>query len=293
MRRLCFVLVLLMVALCVEAQYVYKGAVDKYPVEFLIDSYSGSDVSAVYAYDRFDKPIRISGHQTDTGLTLIERSFELVDTTTMIFSGGKLGDDSLKGIWFNARTGKRFEIRLAKDSQLDAANGAAFTDYGIIQDAELDSAYFRLLISRKAGEGPDVTGLRIYRKGDDQLLQELRFEAVFLGLGGVMTGDYNFDGHEEFSVFEEGFSGPNTASIYFLYDPKARRYFRSEIAGISLEFDQVRKRIIEVNQCCAGSQVVRIEYKLVGNKMVQTLSRCYKWNHQKDRLELRPMKECE
>lgn len=293
MRRLCFVFALLISSVLANAQYVYKGAVDKYPVEFLIDSYSDADVSAVYAYDRFDKPIRISGRQTDTGLTLIERSFELVDTTTMIFKGGRLGDDSLRGTWFNVRTGKRFEIRLAKTIRLDAADGAGFTDYGILQDAEMDSTYFRLLVSRGAGEGPGVTGLRLYRKGDDKLLQELRFEAVFLGIGGVTTGDYNFDGHEEFSVFEEGFSGPNTSSMYFLYDPKSRRYFRSEIGGVSLEFDQIRKRIIEVNQCCAGSQVQRIEYKLVGNKMVKTATHCYKWNHQKDRLEERPAKECD
>lgn len=293
MLRLNVVLFLLLASVIANAQYVYKGSVDKYPVEFLIDSYSGADVSAVYAYERFDKPIRISGRQTDSGLTLIERSFELVDTTTMIFQGAKLGDDSLNGIWFNVRTGKRFEIRLTKDIQLDAADGAAYTDYGIIQDAELDSAYFRLLISRKAGEGPGVTGLRVHRKGDDKMLQEMRFEAVFLGLGGVMTGDYNFDGHEEFSVFEEGFSGPNTSSIYFLYDPKSRKYFLSGIRGISLEFDQKRKRIVEVNQCCAGSQVQHMEYKLVGNKMVRTATRCFKWNHQKDRLEERPAKECE
>lgn len=293
MRRLCFVLVSLLASIFADAQYVYKGVVDKYPVEFLMDSYSDAGVSAVYAYERFDKPIRISGRQTDSGLTLIERSFELVDTTTMIFRGGRPGDDSLKGVWFNVRTGKRFEIRLAKDIQLDAGDGAAYTDYGIIQDAELDSAYFRLLVSRNAGEGPGVTGLRVYRKGDDKLLQELRFEAVFLGLGGVMTGDYNFDGYEEFSVFEEGFSGPNTSSAYFLYDPKTKRFFRSEIRGISLEFDQVRKRIIEVNQCCAGSQVQRIEYRLAGNKMVKTATHCFIWNHQKERLEERPAKACE
>lgn len=275
-----------------RAQFVYKGSVDKYPVEFLIDSYSDADVSAVYAYDRFDKPIRISGRHADSGLLLIERSFELVDTTTMFFRSGRLGDDSLRGTWYNARTGRRFDIRLAKQIQLDAADGAAYTDLGILQDAELDSSYFRLLVSRKAGEGPVVSGLQVRRKGDDRLLQELRFEAVFLGIGNVSTDDYNFDGHQEFSVFEEGFAGPNTASMYFLYDPRTRRYFQSEIHGVSLEFDAARKRIIEVNQCCAGSQVQRIEYKLVGDRMVRTATHCYKWNHQKDRLEERPAREC-
>lgn len=292
MRRFCFAVILICSGHLAHAQYVYKGAVGNYPVEFLIDSYSDGDANAVYAYDRFDKPIRISGRQDAGGLFLVERNFEAADTTTMRFDGARIGDDSLRGAWFNVRSGRRFEIRLARTADLENNSGESFTDLPILQDAELDSAYFRLLVSREKGAGTSVTGIRIHHKGDDRLLQELRFNTAFIGLSGISVGDFNFDGHPEFSVFEGSYAGPNTSSLYFLYDPRTARYFESEISGVSLEFDPVRKRITEVNQCCAGSQIMHIEYKLVRNKMVQTGSKCFKWNHKTEKLEERPAKEC-
>lgn len=292
MRGFCFLLLMVCTALCADAQLVYKGAVDKYAVEFLIEA-DDHNVTAVYAYDRFDKPIRISGRQTATGLLLVERNFEAADTTTMRFDGCRVGDDSLRGTWYNARSGRRFDIRLARSFDLQGEGGARYTDRAILQDAELDSAYFRLLVSGGGGEDPQVTGIRIHHKGDDRLIHELRFEAVFIGLSGINTGDYNFDSHPDFSVFSEGFAGPNTASLYFLYDPVKKRYFESEIWGVSLEFDPVRKRITEVNQCCAGSQIQHIEYKLVRNKMVETGRKCFKWNEKKKQLEERPARECD
>lgn len=273
------------------AQFVYRGAVDKYPVEFLLDAYSDGVVNAVYAYDRFDKPIRISGRQSETGLLLVERNSEAADTTTMRFDGGEVGADSLRGTWYNVRSGRRFEVRLALLRDL-RAEGATYRDVAVIQDAELDSSYFRLLVSRETGQEPRVTGVRVHHKGDDRLLQELRADCDFLGLGSISSGDYNFDGTPDFSVFEQGFAGPNTSSIYFLYDPKSKRYFRSALRGVSLEFDPVRKRITEVNQCCAGSQIQRIEYKLVQNRMQKTAEQCFKWDEKLQRLEERPAREC-
>lgn len=292
MRLFCLFLLFLCSAAPVYAQYVYKGAVDKYPVEFVIDDFSNGDISAVYAYDRFDKPIRISGRQSGEGILLVERNFEAADTTTMRFEGGAIGADSLTGVWFNVRTGRRFDIRLAKVFDLQDC-AAGYTDRAILQDAELDSAYFRLLVSCQAGQGPVVSGVRIYQKGDDRLIQELRFEVAFIGFSGLRTDDFNFDGIPDFSVFEGFYAGPNTTSLYFLYDKKTRRYFESEISGVSLEFDHARKRITEVNQCCAGSQVTHTEYKLVNNKMVKTGSKCFKWNHKTNQLELSPARECE
>jgi hypothetical protein len=293
MRRLYFLLLFLVIAMTVKAQFVYKGAVDKYEVEFFFDVYSDNDVTAVYAYGRFDKPIRISGRQSDSGLMLIERAFEIADTTTMWFPGDMIGADSLRGTWFNVRTGRRFEIRLAKQINLEEKGDQSYKNVAILQDAEMDSAYFRILVSRTPGNGPAVTGVRILRKGDDRLIQELVAEGSYIGLGSIRTGDYNFDGIEDFSLFGESYAGPNTSSDYYLYDPRGRKFFLSGIKGVSLEFDPKRKRITEVNQCCAGSQVLQIEYKLVNNKMIQTGMRCFKWDHKLDRLVERPAKECQ
>ncbi len=75
-----------------------------------------------------------------------------------------------------------------------------------------------------------------------------------MGLENITVDDYNFDGIQDFSVFETSYAGPNTSSLYFLYDLKSKKFFKSDFNGVSLEFDMKKKEIFELNQCCAGRQ---------------------------------------
>lgn len=114
-----------------------------------------------------------------------------------------------------------------------------------------------------------------------------------MGLENISIGDFNFDGILDFAVFETSYTGLNTSSLYFLYDPKSGKYIESGFTGVSLEFDNKAKRIYERNQCCAGSQVTTAEYKVVNNKMVLIKEHCYIWDETKQDMVERKLKECE
>lgn len=96
----------------------------------------------------------------------------------------------------------------------------------------------------------------------------------------------------DFSIFESSYAGPNTSSLYFLYNQKTQKYFDSGFTGVSLEFDAKSKRITETNSCCAGSSVVISEYKLVKNKMILTKEKCLKWSEEKQELVERKAINC-
>src|SRR5690606_37054635 len=127
-----------------------------------------------------------------------------------------------------------------------------------------------------------VIGIRIFEKKTDKLLQEISLDCQLWGLNSVSVGDYNFDGIEDFSVFEQSYAGPNTSSVYFLFDPVTNRYFDSGFTGTSLEFDEKSKRIYEHNQCCAGRSHMNAEYKIVDNKMVLVEQSCLEYDEEID-----------
>ena len=150
-----------------------------------------------------------------------------------------------------------------------------------MQPYSINKHYFKLLITKKGGEDIRVIGVRIYEKETDRLIQELNMDCQFWGLENISIGDYNFDGIDDFSVFESSYAGPNTSSIYVLKEPNSEKYFISEIYGISLEFDSGAKLIYEHNQCCAGRSHMNATYKLVDNKMELIEQRCLEYDDEK------------
>jgi hypothetical protein len=127
-----------------------------------------------------------------------------------------------------------------------------------------------------------VAGVRIYEKGTDRLIQSLNMNCEFFGLENISVGDYNFDGIDDFSVFESSYAGPNTSRIYILKEPKSEKYFVSEISGISLVFDADAKLIYEHNQCCAGRSHMNATYKVVDNKMELIDQSCLEYDDEKE-----------
>lgn len=107
-------------------------------------------------------------------------------------------------------------------------------------------------------------------------------ECQFLGMNNISVYDYNFDGIEDFSIFELSYAGPNTSRIYILRDSSSNKYFVSEISGISLNFDPNTKLIYEHNQCCAGRSYMNATYKLVNNKMVLIKQTCLEYDDEKE-----------
>lgn len=271
-----------------SAQTTYRGSIGAYPVELAMEIYSDGLATAIYAYDKIDEPIRLSGRLAGGTLLLKEATFEAADTTVLSFPAYVDGSDSLTGTWTNDRMGRHLTIRLAKVFSLsEPATG----NQEILQDESLNDFYFRQVLSG-TGDNVRVSGLKIFRKGTDVQLQELSMDCEFMGLSGTTTGDYNFDGYPDISVYEGSYAGANTSSLYFLYDPVKKNFYKSGFTGVSLQFDPVKKRITEVNSCCAGTSVIHTVYKVVRNEMVQTEAHCYKWSDVRGELVERPLKEC-
>jgi hypothetical protein len=135
--------------------------------------------------------------------------------------------------------------------------------------------------------------MKIYEKKTDVLIQRIDIDNVYRGIYSVSIGDYNFDGLDDFSIFETSYAGPNTSSNYYLFDAKTKKYFLSDITGVSLEFDSKNKTIIERNQCCAGSRILINHYKLKSNKMILFKEECLVWDEKTQKLVKGYKKECQ
>ena len=259
---------------------IYSGYVDKYPIHLVTYSYSDGDTRAIYSYDKHDTPIIINGRQKNDSLVLFEKNEK--GEAKLEFAGYNSENKEILGRWISQDKLIIFDIKLTKLHEFDSYDRTAFEKLELMQPESTKDNYFKLLISKKEGEDIRVVGVRVYEKQTDRLIQELELDCQFWGLNNISVGDYNFDGVDDFSVFESSYAGPNTSSIYLLKDTKSDMYFISEISGISLEFDSEEKLIYEHNQCCAGRSHMNATYKLVDNKMVLIEKKCLEYDDEKE-----------
>jgi hypothetical protein len=159
-------------------------------------------------------------------------------------------------------------------------------DLAIIQSEKLDQVYFKSIVSKVVYESPNdfayiTKGIQVVDKATGNVLQSIGVECDYRGKDQVSVGDYNFDGIPDFSVFEQGYAGANTTSLYFLYDPVKKQYYDSGFSGVSLEFDYDKKLITEVNQDGPERQKTSI-YQVVNNQMELVEEHCYVWDESKE-----------
>lgn len=259
---------------------IFKGYIDKYPIQLVTYSYSDGVTRAIYSYDKHDSPIIINGRQKNDSVILIEYNDK--GGATLEFSEFKTANKEITGKWISQNKQTIYDIKLTKINEFDSYDSTSFDTLEFLQPYSIDKHYFKLLISKIKREEIRVIGIRIYEKGTDRLIQEISMDCQFWGLENISVGDYNFDGIDDFSVFESSYAGPNTSSIYVLRDPKTEKYFISEISGISLEFDSEAKLIYEHNQCCAGRSHMNATYKLVDNKMILIEQKCLEYDDEKE-----------
>ncbi|KQB37114.1 XAC2610-related protein [Flavobacterium aquidurense] len=257
------------------AQTTYAGFIDKYPIEFVTDIDSDGSGRGIYTYSNYDTPIEISGTLKNKILTFFEKDKADNKTGKMVFENFNSKSKKLEGTWTDLNTKKELKISLTKVFDIDYGDNIEWKNREILQAVSLKGKYFKLIVSKSKGDFyAKVTGVKILEKKTDKVLQQIELECQLWGLNNISTDDYNFDGIEDFSVFEGGTAGPNTTSLYFLYNPKTEKYFESSFSGTSLEFDSKTKRIHEYNQCCAGASQMNAEYKVVNNKMVLIKKSC-------------------
>ncbi|MGE6355136.1 XAC2610-related protein [Flavobacterium sp. NPDC079362] len=269
---------LFLVSLDLAAQISYTGFIDKYPIEFITDLNSEGSGNAIYAYSNYDTPIEIKGILKQKILTFYEKDKTGKNTAKMTFENFNPKSKKLEGVWTDLNTKKELEITLSKTFEVEYGDAAEWKNIEILQPVSLKGKYFKLIISKIKGGYAKVTGVKILEKKTDKLIQQIALECELWGLNNINTGDYNFDGIEDFSVFESSYAGPNTSRLYFLYNPKTGKYFESSFSGTSLQFDSKTKRIEERNQCCAGRSVTTAKYKVVNDKMVLIKQTCLEYD---------------
>lgn len=275
-----------------NAQTVYTGSIGDYPIEMVI--YAGD---AVYSYTDFDEPISLNNGTISNGkLTFYEKETTGKKQTRAILTLDRFseGQNTLSGIWKNIKTKNELKINLTKKYAIENGENIQWKGRELLQPVSAGNTYFKVVATKEKDHYyPMITSVKIFEKRTDKLLQELDVSCQLWGLNNISIDDFNFDGIDDFSVFESSYAGPNTSSIYFLYDKKTQKYYESSFSGISLEFDPVKKRVYERNQCCAGTVVTTVEYKVANNSLIPLAQHCYRWNDKKQKLVEKPMKECQ
>jgi hypothetical protein len=157
----------------------------------------------------------------------------------------------------------------------------------------LENFYIELVSTKtKDDYYPNHICVQIFEKPSRRFVQEIDLsEYAYDCRPFVGSGDFNFDGWEDFSLFICSYAGPYISSLYFLYDPEKKEFFDSKFSGVSLEFDGSDQTIFERNQCCAGSRVNEAIYKVIDNKMVMIERHCFEADMKKlakgkDKLDL-------
>lgn len=276
-------LLFLLVTTFLSAQISYTGFIDKYPIEFVTYVYSDGVGSAIYAYSNFDTPIVLSAKLTGKTLVFTEKDKTGKETAKLTFQNYNEKSKELNGIWKDLNSGKELKITLSKTFDIDYGDNVQWTEREILQPESFKDKYFKLIVSKEKGSFyAKVSGVKIIEKKTDKLIQKIDLECQLWGINNISIDDYNFDGIPDFSVFESSYAGPNTSSLYFLYNPKIGKYFQSTFSGTSLEFDSKTKRIYEHNQCCAGRSHMNAEYKVVNNKMVLVKKTCMEYDEKTD-----------
>jgi hypothetical protein len=270
--------ILIFSSISLFGQINYSGFIDKYPIELLADINTSGNSYGIYVYTAFDDPITLEGNLEKEKLTFFEKDAKGNKRASFTFEKFNTESETIEGIWKDLKNQKELKITLSKKSE---------TGDGIIQYTSIDDKYFRIVTDYES-----VSEIKIFQKKTDKLIQKFDVDCRFMGLYCISIGDFNFDGVADFSIFESSYAGPNTSSLYFLYNPKTKKYFESGFSGTSLEFDEKRKRIIETNQCCAGASVTKAEYKVVNNKMILEKERCFKWNEKKQTLVEQKVSKC-
>jgi len=279
MKRTSTILTVILLTINLYGQTSYSGYIDKYPIELVTNIYSDGVARAFYIYTKIDDPIKIDGTLKNGLLTLIEKDSSGKSKATLIFNDFKLENTNVEGVWKDLKSNKELKITLTKSFEIDYGDSIEWNNKELIQPASLKDKYIKLIISKEKGSFyASVTGIKLFEKKTDKLIQQISLECQLWGLDNVRIDDYNFDGFKDFSVFEQSYAGPNTSSLYFLFNPKTGKYFRSSFEGTSLEFDQKTKRIYEHNQCCAGRSVMNAEYKVVNNKMILLKKTCLEYD---------------
>ncbi len=279
---------LLLAATGAAGQAGYVGTVGTVPIELALNSVDQGQLTGAYLYSKIGTPIGLGGQLKQGVLTLTEQDARGKPAATLTISAFAARAPRLTGTWRSLATGQQLPVVLTPLPKRGA-------HYELLQMESLKNGYFQAVLAGEpgSGEGSRVVAVRLLAKKTNRLVQQFAVDCQSQGVYSVALGDFNFDGYPDFSVFESSYAGPNTSSLYYLYNPATQRYAPSGYEGTSLEFDARKRRVYERNSCCAGSSVTTVEYKVVRNRLVALARHCYRWDDKKEELVERKLSACQ
>ena len=282
MRLILFILLLLF-SKAGKSQSSYSGLLGKYPITLVLYHYSDRVSLAYYTYDKYDSPITINGSLKKGELKLFEKDMFGKNSARLVFENFEESSEEIKGKWIKSDNSKTYQISLQKDFVINSGDDLEWKNKELIQSKSTKKHYFKTIITKEKGEfHARISGVKIFEKRTDKLIQTIKLDCQLIGIDNISIGDYNFDGIEDFSVFETSYAGANTSSIYILKNPNSDKYLKSNFSGTSLKFDNDSKLIYEHNQCCAGRSQMNATYKVVENKMILIEKKCLEYNEEKE-----------
>lgn len=267
-----------------KSQSSYSGYLGTFPITLVMYHYGNGDSRAYYSYNKFDTPITINGILQNNELKLIEENEKGDTSAVLVFKKFNKADKRIKGNWTNSDGTKTYEILLEKDFEIDYGDRVVWENRKeLLQSKSTKEHYFKTIITKEKGNFyARISGVKIFQKQTDKLIQTIELDCQLFGIDNISVGDYNFDGLDDFSVFEASYAGPNTSSIYILRDPNSDKYIASNFSGTSLEFDNDTKLIYEHNQCCAGRSHMNATYKVFNNEMILIEQKCLEYDDEKE-----------
>jgi len=274
---------LLLFSIAGKSQSSYSGYLGKFPITLVMYHYGNGVSLAYYAYNNYDSPITINGNLKKGELKLFEKDKHGNNSATLVFERFEEGNQEIKGKWVNSDSSKTYKITLEKDFDISYGDNLEWTSKELLQSESTKEHYFKTIITKEKGDFyARISGVKIYQKKTDRLIQTIELDCLLFGIDNVSIGDYNFDGIDDFSVFEASYAGPNTSSIYILRDPNSNKYLKSNFSGTSLEFDNDSKLIYEHNQSRGGASHMNAKYIVVNNEMVLVEKKCLEYDSEKE-----------
>lgn len=147
----------------------------------------------------------------------------------------------------------------------------------IVDEVEIGNYVVQLITSQEKGDYfSEGRYVQVLDKTNRRLVQE---EIDLKGYGSVWddqlyVDDYNFDGYDDFSLFQGSGTLDNIYFGYFLYNPETKTFFESEFGGTNMEFYPASKTITTRNRSYAGANMTLETYKVVGFRMILLERHC-------------------
>ncbi len=260
----------------------------------VLDSWEYEDVNAIYAYTKYDKPISLRGTSQDSLVVLREEGDDGDIRARLVLSGFQSSPDTITGTWEQVDGTKALSVELHRNFSLDYEERVGWEERRyILQGATLGDWYFMLGVAKEKDKSfVQTRSVRIREQKSDSLIQTVDVDGQLLGLESIEVKDYSFDGHEDFSVFERSYAGPNVSRLYFLYNSETGTFQKKDLPGTSLTFLPEKEVFRSRNQSQAGCMITVSKYTFREMDVQLLEESCYVCNDEGERVE-REMGACE